>query len=1024
MPWVDFKTMSSSSTQLIRSQSSSHNGFPPEILAGMNSAEGASRAALEDLDTFIFSLFTNGLPKNFFVQMAVAGTLIAILLVVGLIVIYQRFRKQAFWVFKATRRSEGIYIVPNALNTFLLFEGVFACVWLTFIIVQYFAYWKHQEAMLHNIGTLNLIVWWPLWIGAFMAGWGSFYTAPGALDKGPLSSNLIGKVVPRPIIVNIFCIGTPIALIVSLLPPIILTQTHLNSALAVYQSFSSDISSAIAKSGANEASVVTKDTAAEFLDRANTIWDMELDTAYYMAIGYAIWPIWAGLFLLFYIPAGGTLVYLVWGQMQKQKNALKDLQQRYVEEEAIRIKHVKEARHTEAGNGPKDQQRTDIKEYGALLPPDQSAPLLFEPLTSSKGISSTAVPEDAANLRTTFSETQVESEGSDGSEQIETFYPPLRPDIQKRAARVTKEMRDLAGTPSFRYNYLKRCFINLTLLYVGIILGAALYLGVSASLARYLYESYKKGPTHIAHIVYISCVVAAWGAVVFGTLCVAAIIARLIDPANAPSPIKRGEHTAKERHEKSHLKLRSSKSSNFLSAICGHGKSEQVARLEQDEVKSRTIPAVPESVGVTVDELMTGVSATSSWRPDRSILSNDNTRAIIPIDKRKKLSLKFNLDSKPGVGFIIKPTDTNNLSQSQFSTDGAGSMLSREENQNYPTPERTLYLAQHGTLQRRQHSELQPTNTKQQKKVIDPTFAPFSPSKPLPPARYFPASHTQDDSNISMELGESENPLRANDASVSSIEEAGWVIESFDDEPYTNVPQTVKSLRERRAHNALLSGLPEPLSTQSEMQGQTFAPLTINTKNSKCEAEIYSPSVDVALLKDKDIDLSKRNTSPTQVYHPNAGIPPTPSTASTFTSAVNSSPSTIRQPLTIHTDRQIVPSPNSKWKALEPYGWYQLPEEDSNKVIHTYRDDFPPSFAESPRSGIPSYIESKEHRTNIPRTESVDFSRLNGRIKRPSAEFTLSQRGVIGLSSTASTGDLNRLLSSSDKQKRSPGTFF
>lgn len=101
----------------------------------MTLPSGADLTSVQQLDTFVEKFFIFNMPKNFFIQMAVAGVWIIMLIIVGSIVIIHRLRKRAFWLFKFRRRSEGIYVVPNALNCFLLLEGCFGIIWVAFVIV-------------------------------------------------------------------------------------------------------------------------------------------------------------------------------------------------------------------------------------------------------------------------------------------------------------------------------------------------------------------------------------------------------------------------------------------------------------------------------------------------------------------------------------------------------------------------------------------------------------------------------------------------------------------------------------------------------------------------------------------------------------------------------------------------------------------------------------------------------------------------------------------------------------------------
>lgn len=679
-----------------------HQPFPEPILTGLQDPAGASGASLAKLDEFVHRLFVFDLPKNFFIQMAVTGSCIVILLIVGAATILSRIAQSSFWIFKATRRSEGTYLVPNALNTFLLFEGVFGIVWLAFIIVQFKGYWDRVGAMQHHIGTLNLIVWWPLWIGAFMAGWGSFYTAPGALDKGPLRSGPLSKLLPQPLMINIFCIGTPIILIISLIPLMVLTQQHLNDAFDAYKILASDLQSAIA-SGASSANGVaaSPQQAGQFLARAGDVWNMQIETAYYMAIGYSIWPVWAGIFLLFYIPAGGYLTYLVWAQVRRQKDTLLGIRQRNVEEDVIdRQRKQEEVAMARAQqkfiNGHPQGSRTGAgamqqiislgeDENGQSALPDPASSLLFQPLTSSQEMETTAVfeqgmtppvtPSTAVNGRLTLPEESRVSGSSEGGKSVageekDVFFPALRPDLRKQAAATSKRLSSVGGSPYSRYKYLRRCFVNLTILYVGIVLGAALYLGVSAALGRYLHESYIKGPESITHIVYVCCVVTAWGAVVFGSLCIAAILARFIDPANSPPPGSRNHHEEQKPGHRRGLASPFSLKPYAHKLVPGAGGSTSSGKYEMQD-KTRTLPAVPESVGATVDELMTGVSIPVSASHGRTRNMDSPALRQQPSlndgqAQKRPQTLKFDLSSKPGVGLLLEPSMDPGMSAMSF----------------------------------------------------------------------------------------------------------------------------------------------------------------------------------------------------------------------------------------------------------------------------------------------------------------------------------------------------------------------
>jgi len=614
-------SLSSPLMELLRSQTH-HGPFPPAILQGMQSNSGANLQSVQQLDTFIERFFILNLPKNFFIQMAVAGSWIAILIILGSSVILHRIKKKAFWLFKFQRRSEGIYIVPNALNTFLVFEGLFGIVWIAFIIVQYRGYWAKVPSIQYHIGVFTLIIWWPLWIGAFMAGWGSFYTAPGALDKGPLSSSRVGKFAPRPLIINTFCLGTPVVLILSLIAPIVLTQQHFNIAFDAYRSFHHDLFESIASSP-NQ--TLSPNLSQQYLERASQVWDMQAKSAWYQSIGYGIWPLWAGLFLIFYLPAGGYLCYMVWNQLRRQRAMLITLELKKREMD-VQEKANREQREGEA------MQR------------EHSEALLFQPLSPSQEQQQQQQNHQLQHEQGgSGDEERPTSEPTDNSGG-EIFFPPLRPELRKKAIKRIS----VTGTPRVRYNYLRRCFINLTILYFGIVLGAALYLGISASLAASLYESYLHDPQHCTDLIYNCCVVAAWGAVVFGSLTFFAILARLADPANT--------------RDDEPKKKKPSQPSRFLPfrvpSSQGQSRTLTDEQQQQQQEKSRTMPAVPESVGGTFDDPLQS-NATYSSIPSKSL-----RRGL-------KGGIKFNIQRKQG-GLILRPDDMS------FGGVGVGSIVEEE----------------------------------------------------------------------------------------------------------------------------------------------------------------------------------------------------------------------------------------------------------------------------------------------------------------------------------------------------------
>ncbi|PWN34087.1 uncharacterized protein FA14DRAFT_68372 [Meira miltonrushii] len=963
--------------ELIGSANEKHVDFPASILTGLQSSSGASAQSLSELDKFIHGLFAFDLPKNFFIQMAVAGACIATLVLVGLATIYSRVTQRAFWIFKATRRSEGIYLVPNALNTFLLFEGVFAALWLAFIIIQYEGYWRQVDEIQKHIATFNLIIWWPLWIGAFMAGWGSFYTAPGALDKGPLRSNGLGKFLPRPLVINIFCIGTPLILIISLIPLIVLTQHHLNDAFGAYKIFRAQIASAIASAGSNPIAA-SPEQSLQFLSTANTIWDMQVKTGYYMAIGYAIWPVWAAIFLIFYMPAGGYLVYLVWGQLRRQKSLLIELREKYIEEEAIERRKRELAREDGLGPGNQVYRRLGTNSTGGAVamrqiislgeesaPHDPTSSLLFQPLTSSQERATTIAGPEAAPSppvtpstvvqgRTQLSHNhhsesneQKRSNSTEGEEGQDVFFPPMKPEMQRRAG--TKRLSSVGGTPYTRYKYLRRCFINLTVLYAAIVLGAALYLGVSASLARYLYKSYQKGPEDLAHIVYYTCVIAAWGAVVFGSACIAAIMARLIDPANGPNSSSRNVSDEKGAGGQGGFARRvvAANSPFTIRKKLSHSSSSPL------QEKTRTLPAVPESVGATVDELMTGISipapvqhtrsiGAASSRYPRRMSSLDDGHLPVPPPMQNR-ALKFDMHPRPERGLILEPTAASSFAE----LGGEESSLWPENSGRTSTSSRFKQLKRKNNLKSINTTPTLPSDfpssavgssnnssqrslpSRRKYSLTEPTAAPPPPpAKPLAPARTPPLSPQymalikdgkrgrRDDGLNEYKLDDEVAPVPPSKMGIARSRGDWHVDPSFTglQHPLMHETSTSAPITMPDPHMALFSGLKfgaipvqgaDVSATQSDesdietpMVNNSFsahrklqrdskqdvpAPVTISNKASLSTVQT-SPSVAVTPIMTRSSGL-KSGVSP--FASPTIGLPPTPTSATAFTTYHN-----------------------------------------------------------------------------------------------------------------------------------------
>lgn len=178
---------------------------------------------------------------------------------------------------------------------------------------------NHLQA---NIEGFDMYAWLPLILGAFFAGWGSFYTAPGALDKSPFGekkekeeeglSEKRGwrpkwfrfKYFSKPILINTFCIGSGFIIAGALIAPTVLAQRSRNRAFSDYLNLASQIDSQLATPSGQ---ALSSTQLPSIMEQASLVWNGADENQWYLNIGYILWTIFASAFLLFYIPSGGYL---------------------------------------------------------------------------------------------------------------------------------------------------------------------------------------------------------------------------------------------------------------------------------------------------------------------------------------------------------------------------------------------------------------------------------------------------------------------------------------------------------------------------------------------------------------------------------------------------------------------------------------------------------------------------------------------------------------------------------------------
>ncbi|TKY89750.1 hypothetical protein EX895_001535 [Sporisorium graminicola] len=99
----------------------------------------------------------------------------------------------------------------------------------------------------------------------------------------------------------------------------------------------------------------------------------------------------------------------------------------------------------------------------------------------------------------------------------------------------------ITGGPMLRYKYLRRCLINLVILYLGIISAACFFGGVTIYLAAVVDESAVRGPDSAVHSTAIAGSKAAWVSAVFSVLAIGSIIFRNVDNTQPGASQNSGE---------------------------------------------------------------------------------------------------------------------------------------------------------------------------------------------------------------------------------------------------------------------------------------------------------------------------------------------------------------------------------------------------------------------------------------------------------------------------------------------------
>ncbi|CBQ69521.1 conserved hypothetical Ustilaginaceae-specific protein [Sporisorium reilianum SRZ2] len=668
--------------------------FPASIVSGLSSMDpSVQRAAIAELRAYIKRCFFLPFEPYFYINNLVTAGLICLLILIGLPVAGHRLYHGRLNPVRVERRAQGSYLVPNAINCFLLLEGAYGAVTVGFNFIVWQLFDNKQAVWIKLFQAARSLVWIPLYIGAFLTGWGSFYTAPGALDKPTAARNKTSAKghLPWPMIVNLSCWGVPVALVVSLLPPVCLSSVKMTRTYHDFvqwdQRFEALLSSTVTSAVVDQAAV------NDLRSQAYAIFTNWTRSYYYIDIGFVLWGFWALLFLVFYVPAGGVLVYLLYRQVVRQRGILLSYQQKLEAQLAQETRHThvsvltSDTRRESRSRGPAGlaAQGRSRPVWSAVQPSTGvGAPLedIYEDRGASDdsrgtgrsgggascksgndvlGLESALRQEPPASVlgqggnsvgitSRTGAVASLAAENDEATNDGSPTVVPKSPSAFRRLIRldtktsshrggqtssrsVRRKRISITGGPMSRYKYLRRCLINLVILYLGIISAACFFGAITIYLAAVEYESALRGPDSVVHMIAIAGSTAAWVSAVFGGLTIGSIIFRNFDVPQPEASQNSGEGGGNG--DGNALRRRFNRNA---SSGTGSGGDEQGAGVGGGHEKTRTLPAVPESVDL-----------------EASMMSMVQSRPRMAMNTAMKFAMAEQ-SSRPG-GFVISPDD-------------------------------------------------------------------------------------------------------------------------------------------------------------------------------------------------------------------------------------------------------------------------------------------------------------------------------------------------------------------------------
>ncbi|KAL9939044.1 hypothetical protein V8E36_001857 [Tilletia maclaganii] len=514
------------------------------VIASSSPAGPAPNATLGllDLDEHIAGHFFIWLGDGFFRHLFAGAAVLG-----GPTVLARRISLRQCDLFKVVHRAHGRYIVPNVFDTFTLNVLLFCLmdIWSVsasilfllldrpcthtrlsssftnnrYVIVAFRAYHMRDLNAQHCIRLFEIMQWIPMYAAGWFASVGSFYTAPGARDgppqlrSRPNPSNrtsitggsrkeMLQRLSARlrlPFFLNMATLGMPLVIMATIIPFAVVTQKAHAEGLTLYLTL-----------------------AGTILDQAMTVRESAIQDAELLSSAFYVWTGAASMVLAFYMPAGGVLLLLIRKQVRRQRDIVRSGIGTYKQQGGTMRKDVTEI--------PARLHRWCIN-CGAKLRASHRGPCERDFVVGRT--------VDLVQSRSGDDVEAVDGQRDDAATELAADHAILARMAAAFKGRVVKQQ----GTPLLRYFYLRRCLLNLTLLYLSIVATAWGVLIAGGIYGAHVLPAMELGPTGMSRLYLITALLSNWAVLVFGSLSTAAIWMRHFDPANDPSYYARAGET-------------------------------------------------------------------------------------------------------------------------------------------------------------------------------------------------------------------------------------------------------------------------------------------------------------------------------------------------------------------------------------------------------------------------------------------------------------------------------------------------